>query len=113
MAANVVGQDDQRPLKPGGKIFDLSVAIRVIGIRGLGSHPDAHHGKGGSHHIDNGFQCIGQHRRGAGQVKGIELNCHQHHGNRQRDADRCHAELEKFTAWSRCALFSLHVRAII
>ena len=71
----------QGTLETGGKIFDFSVSVRMFLIRRLSGHPDADDGKGGSHDIDDGLQRIGKHRRGAGQMIGVEFGGHQQDGD--------------------------------
>ena len=70
-------QDDEGPFKAGGEIFDLAVAVRVIGVGAAGREDDAPQGEAGGHHIDDGLQGVGEDGGGVGEIKGNELDGHQ------------------------------------
>ena len=81
------GQHNEGAFKAGGEIFDLAVAVRVIGVGALGGDDDAAHGKAGGHHVDDGFQGIREDGGGAGEIEGNELDGHQARADEQGGGD--------------------------
>ena len=71
------GQHDQGALKTGRKEFDLAMTVGMALVRRFGRHDDADDGKTAGHHVDDGFQGVGEHGRRTRHLPGIELGRHQ------------------------------------
>ena len=81
------GQNNEGAFKAGGEIFDLAVAIGVIGVGALGGDDDAAHGEAGGHHVDDGLQGIREDGGGVGEIEGNELDGHQARTDEQGGGD--------------------------
>ncbi len=55
---------DKSPFKPGRKVFDLTVPVRMVPISRHVCYDDADKGKNTSYNINDGFKCIGKNRSG-------------------------------------------------
>ena len=80
-------QDDEGAFKAGGEIFDLAVAVGVIGVGALGGDDDAAQGEAGGHHVDDGLQGIGEDGGGIGEIEGNEFHGHQARADEQGGGD--------------------------
>ena len=80
-------QDNEGAFKAGGEIFDLAVAVGVVGVGALGGDDDAAQGEAGGHHVDDGLQGIGEDGGGVGEIEGNELDGHQARADEQGGGD--------------------------